>query len=81
MVGRTSQRGIFSRLSECPPESENVSVGGIGENVEEHILIIRSSRGRLRSRQAVASLFLLPLPVVLDKMVIQNYQSAYLQLK
>lgn len=81
MVGRMSQRGICSRLSECPPESEHVFVGGIGEDVEEHVLIIQNSIGRLRSWQAVASLFLLPFPVVLDKIVIQNYQSAYLQLK
>lgn len=76
-----SQRGISSRFSKCPPESENGFVGGIWENVEEHVLIIWDSLGRLRSWQAVASLFLLPLPVTLDKIVIQNYQSAYLQVK
>lgn len=76
-----SQRGISSRFSECPSESENVFVGGIWENVEEHVLIIQNRVGRLRSWQAVASLFLLPLPVTLGKIVIQNYRSAYLQLK
>lgn len=67
--------------AECPSESENVFVGGIWENVEEHVLIIQNSVGRLRSWQAVASLFLLPLPVTLGKIVIQNYRNAYLQLK